>query len=141
MDIFVDTVGQKWKKELLWDNGWGKEFGLVRLPKLTANELWLLLTKSNVYENKRGAAEFLNEKHPFELKEFLIKLFHNKTKINRDLTKRLSYLGMLKTVTNRNKTDGMKYSKINSDYQEWKKLKIDFDNLKTESFWEKIKKL
>ncbi len=139
-DYFMDSKGNKWKNEYLWDNGWGNEYGFIRQPEPNHEELWILLTESTIVENQLGAAELLNEKHPFALKEKLQILFLTKPKLNRDLTKRLEHLGVLRTGTNRNKVLGKTIEQVESDYRDWKKLKTDFERLKTDSIWKRIRK-
>ena len=47
-DHFVDKNGILWKNEILWDSGWGNEYGFVRMPEPNFEQLWILLTKSNI---------------------------------------------------------------------------------------------
>ncbi|GAA3599960.1 hypothetical protein Q4Q39_11780 [Flavivirga amylovorans] len=140
-DCFKDKDGVRWKAEQMWDEGWGDEYGFVRLPLLSPDELWLLLLESNIDENKRGAAEFLDRLYPFELKTKLKELFKGKDKLNRNLTKRLSNLEVLRTGTNRDEVTGKSYEEVTKDYQDWKSLKDDFERMRTESIWKELKKL
>ncbi|WP_179319780.1 hypothetical protein [Winogradskyella helgolandensis] len=140
-DYYIDKNNLKWKSEYLWENLWEQEQGFVRFPEPNFNELWTLLTDSNIENNKLGAAELLNRNYPFELKEKLKDLFKKTTKIDRSQTKRLGLLEVLTNVTNHSKVHQVNPEKVNADYQEWKNLKSKFDKLKTESLWKRIKKL
>jgi hypothetical protein len=140
-DYYLDKNNNKWKNEYLWDNGWGNEYGFVRLPELSFSQLWNLLMKTKIQNNQLGASEFLNRKYPFELKERLKELFSSTEKINRKLTKRLSLLEVLNNVTNISDVYNKSPEEVRKDYEEWKKLKSEFDKLKTENFWRRIKKL
>jgi hypothetical protein len=115
--------------------------GFIRLPEPNFYQLWILLTESNITDNKYGASEILNRRYPLELKEKLEELFKEVNRINRNLTKRLELLEILNNVSNHSDLHKASPEKVNSDYQEWKNLKSDFDNLKTESLWNRIKKL
>lgn len=134
----IDKDGAKWKEASLWDNGWGNEYGFIKQPEPNQDELWRLLTESNIKDNLFGAAELLDQKYPFELKEKLQDLFLTKSKLNRDLTKRLEHIEVLRTGTNRNNVIGKSIEEIESDYNSWKKLKDDFEKLKTDSIWKRI---
>ena len=140
-DYYLDKNNNKWKNEHLWDNGWGNEYGFVRLPEPNFDQLWILLTESNIENNKLGAAELLNRDYPFELKEKLKNLFQKTDKIDRNITKRFGLLEVLNNVSNFSKVHKISPEKVNTDYQEWKTLKTEFDKLKTESIWIRIKKL
>ncbi|MDC8004090.1 hypothetical protein POV27_08495 [Aureisphaera galaxeae] len=136
---YIDTEGNLWQNEYLWDSGWGNEYGFIKLPEPNFEQLWTLLTKSKIKENVLGAAELLNG-YPKELKDKLQELFKNHKSIDRDLTKRLAHLELLNHVTNHSETHGKKYEEVNEDFQVWKKLKDDFDRLKTDSFIQQFKK-
>ncbi len=139
-DHFVDKNGILWKNEILWDFGWGNEYGFVRMPEPNFEQLWVLLTKSNVENNLLGSAELLTH-YPNELKEKLQTLFNRNERLNRKLTKRLSHLELLNHVTNHSEVVGKRHEQVDADYHEWKKLKEDFDRLKTESLIKRIRKL
>jgi len=133
-----DKDGGKWKQTYLWDSGWGNEYGFVRQPEPNFEQLWSLLLESNIEDNQLGAAELLDIKYPFELKEKLKDLFSTEMKLNRNITKRLERLEVLRTGTNRSEVIGKSIKTVEIDYQEWKKIKADFDKLKTDSIWNKI---
>ena len=136
----IDKDCVKWKEAYLWDNGWGNEYGFIRQPEPNQDELWTLLTESNIEDNQLGAVEILDQKYPFEIKEKLQNLFLKKSKLNRDLTKRLEHLEVLRTGTNRNEVIGKSIEEVESDYNDWKKLKDDFEKLKANSIWKRITK-
>ena len=138
-DYFVDKNGILWQNEILWDSGWGNEYGFVRIPEPNFEQLWILLTESNIENNLLGSAELLT-RYPHELKEKLQILFNRNKKLNRKLTKRLSHLELLNHVTNYSDVGAKRPEQVDADYREWKKLKDDFDRLKTESIIKRIKK-
>jgi hypothetical protein len=140
-DYYIDKNNNKWKNEYLWDNGWGNEYGFVRIPELNFDQLWILLVESDIENNKLGAAELLNRDYPFELREKLKKIFQKTKVFDRNMTKRLELLEVLTNVSNHSKVHKVSPEKVNADYQEWKNLKSDFDRLKTESIWKRIKNL
>lgn len=139
-DHFVDKNGTLWKNQILWDLGWGNEYGFVRIPEPNFEQLWILLTESNIENNLLGSAELLTQ-YPNELKEKLQTLFNRNEKLNRKLSKRLSRLELLNHITNRSDVVGKRPEQVDADYHKWKKLKDDFDRLKTESLIKRIKKL
>ena len=135
---FVDKNGDLWKNDILWDSGWGNEYGFIKLPEPNFDQLWILLTESNINVNQQGSAELLN-RYPNELKIKLQDLFNRNEKIDRSLTKRLSHLELVAHVTNLSEMKGKRPEEVDYDYREWKKLKEDFDKLKTESIIKRIK--
>ena len=104
------------------------------------------MTESDIEVNKLGAAELLTQ-YPDELKEKLQKLFKQNKEIDNDLTKRLTRLDILNHVMNHSEMKGKKPEEVDADYKEWKKLKDDFDLLKTVSkneyisLWGKMKSI
>ena len=136
---FIDKEGDLWQYEILWDSGWGNEYGFVKLPEPNFDQLWILLTESDIKVNQLGAAELLTQ-YPHELKEKLQELFASNNKIDRSLTRKLSHLDLLNHVMNHSEMKGKRPEEVNADYQEWKKLKDDFDRLKTESLIKRILK-
>ena len=140
LGCFLDSENAKWKKEVLWDNGWGGEYGFVRLPELGFTELWTLLLESNIYENQMGSSEFLDRKFPMELKEELTKLFVGKSKISQELTVRLSKLEVLKSGMNRNEVIGKSIKEVESDFKDWQELQKTFDQIKTSRSWDRLLK-
>lgn len=131
-DYFIDKLGNHWIQDYLWDNGWGNEYGFIKLPELNFEELWTLLIDSNIFENYQGASEIINRKHPFELKNKLQALFSTNQKLNRRLTKRI---GLLELGVNRNEVIGVKKEEVEKNYLEWKKLKTDFEKLSKKRCW------
>ncbi len=128
---FIDKNGNLWQNEILWDSGWGNEYGFVRLPEPNFDQLWLLLTESDIEDNLLGSAELLTQ-YPNELKIKLQEIFKQNKKIERSLTKKLSHLDLLNHVMNHSNMKGKRPEEVDADYREWKKLKEDFDKLKTE---------
>lgn len=137
-DYYIDKDGVLWKNEILWDSGWGNEYGFVRMPEPNFEQLWILLTESNIENNILGSAELLTH-YPNELKEKLQSLFNLGKKVNRKLTKRLSHLELLNHVINHSSVGGKRPEEVDRDYRKWKKLKEDFDKLKTETLLKRIK--
>jgi hypothetical protein len=136
---FIDKKGNLWQNEILWDSGWGNEYGFIKLPKPNFDQLWILLTESNIEINQLGSAELLTQ-YPEELKKKLQRIFKLNQKIDRSLTKKLSQLDLLNHVMNHSEMKGKRHEEVDADYREWKKLKDDFDSLKTESLISRIRK-
>ncbi len=137
-EYFLDKNDNRWVAEKMWDKGWGNENGYVRLPLLTVDELWELLTKSDIQENIRGSAEFLERRFPDELKSKLTALFSSKGKLDRKLSKRLSNLQGLKSGANSSGILGKSYDEIKKDAEDWKNLKDSYESLKTDGIWGKL---
>lgn len=141
---FIDKNGDLWRHAILWDSGWGNEYGFIKLPEPNFEQLWVLLIESNIEENLLGAAELLTY-YPLLVKDKLEQIFSQHETIDHNLTKRLSYLDILNHVMNHSEMKGKKPEEVDADYREWKKLKDDFDRIKTvpndnhNSFWQRIK--
>jgi len=114
-NYFLDNNNNKWKSEYLWDSGWGNEYGFIRLPEPNFDQLWILLTESNIEDNKLGASELLNRDYPFKLKRKLKDLFKRVDKFDRNLTKRLELLEVLTNISNYSKIDNVSPEKVNYD--------------------------
>jgi hypothetical protein len=136
---FVDRKGNLWQHKILWDSGRGNEYGFIRLPEPNFDQLWILLTESKIEVNQLGSAELLT-RYPNELKSKLQELFKLNQKIDRSLTKKLSHLELLNHVNNYSETKDKNPKEVDADYREWKKLKDDFDRLKTEGLIKRIRK-
>ncbi len=131
-DYYTDKSGNHWKQEYLWDNGWGNEYGFIKIPEPNFEELWTLLFKSNTIENYYGASEILNIKYPNELKKKLQELFRNSQKLSCRQIKRIR---RLEIGINRNEVVGIRKEIVEKDYTEWNKLKTDFEKLSKKKFW------
>ena len=136
--IMAFAKNNRWAQEEMWDSGWGNEYGFVRLPRLNADELWDLLTTSKIYENQRGASEFLERSFPDQLKSKLTSLFDSVEKLDSKLSKRLSNVEVLRTGVSRNGIIGKHYSEIKKDFKEWQELKRRFEAIRIEGFWGKF---
>ncbi|MDY2586368.1 hypothetical protein [Winogradskyella aquimaris] len=145
-EFFIDNDGNTWQNEILWDTGWGNINGFIKLPEPNFEQLWTLLTESQIEVNLLGSAELLTQ-YPIEVKQKIEEIFKHNKKIDQDLTKRLSRLDVLNHVMNHSEMKGKKPKEVDADYQEWKKLKDDFDKLKTvanngyNSLWQKAKSM
>jgi hypothetical protein len=135
---YLDSRKLEWKKAFIWESGWSEENGFVRLPELGFDELWTLLIESSIEDNQLGSAEFLDRKYPMELKDKLTDLFNQQSRINRDLSVRLSRLEILKNGMNRNEVIGKPITEIEKYFQEWTNLKMTFDRKKTSRIWDKL---
>ena len=131
-EYYIDELGNQWKEERMWDNGWGNEYGFIKLPEPAFEELWKLLFESNKFNNYRGASEILNNKYPSELKNKLQNLFDKSKKLS---CKQIKRIRLLELGTNRNEVIGVNKETVEKDYNEWKKLKSDFERLSKKKFW------
>jgi len=123
----LDKNGIKWKESYLWCNGWGQEYGFIRQPEPSFNELWSLLKESKIENNQLGAAELINLKYPEELKNKLLKYFKSEQSISKDLSKRFD---LLELGINRSETIGKHYKEIEKDFKQWNFLKTEYERLK-----------
>lgn len=123
----TDKKGGKWTEAYLWDNGWGNEYGFIRQPEPDFDDLWTLLIESKIDENKRGAAELINEKYPEELINKLTKFLKSEPKINRNLSNRLD---LLQLGINRSEVIGKHITEIEQDFEGWSFLKAEYERLK-----------
>jgi hypothetical protein len=55
----------KWKNEYLWDTGWGNKYGFGRLPEPNFEELWTLLTKSDIEKKQTLCSSTSYSQLPF----------------------------------------------------------------------------
>ena len=128
-EIFKDdTDNSKWLRQDLYDFGWGKEPGFVRIPIPDFEDLWELLVNSPVEDNRYGAAHILETKYPEKLLQKVLENIDFSMLKKRDILTEALQILHLKEGTNRseilNKTD----QEIKEDFKKWqyvaKRLKV-----------------
>jgi len=63
-DYCVSQIdGSIWESASLYDFGWGKENGFIKLPQMGFSELWTLFLNAQIEENIYGAASVLVESY------------------------------------------------------------------------------
>lgn len=119
-EIFIDPKdGSEWESRSLYDLGWGKECGFMRLPKLGFDQLWYLLVHSKIQENRYGAAALLEEDFAPELLEFLTRLLSQSEESMTESVKDAFRILRLYEVRNRNTTEGLGYGQVKQDFANW----------------------
>lgn len=121
-NIFIDMKDASlWKKRELYDFGWGREYGFMRLPKLEFDELWALLENSKIQENRYGASDVIIEEYPTELMNHVLELLDIPNKIDLE-TKEIFGILKLDQAINRSNIMGKSYKEIQDDFEKWQKI-------------------
>lgn len=112
--------GSLWKKDLLYDFGWGPENGYYRVPLPDFSHLLdILLVESND-EDIFGAAAIIERQHPEELLEYCENMILD-PKRTKDFEK-ISRIFRLDDPINRCSIKGKQYQEILSDSERWKRI-------------------
>jgi len=120
--------GSSWEERSLYDFGWGPEVGFVRLPMLGFEELWELLEKSSIEDNRYGAASVILKDFPDQLLSRAERLMHR-----RDTTHEVaSAVAILRLGRAENRSDpmGKPPEEVRSDYRRWSAVAIWARNLR-----------
>ena len=121
INCYTDLMDSSlWQKNELYDFGWGNENGFIRLPKLTFDELWYLITNSEIQENKYGAAYIIEQEHPDELLQELLNVFVQQNKYISEGMKDAFNILRLHEPMNRSSIVGKHFSVIEKDFDNWK---------------------
>ena len=136
-DIYVNKKnGQKWKKRLLYNTGWGRPYGFERMPELNFNDLLKLAlqsdyksTKLSVKDeesNKYGAISIIMEEHPEEFINFLYANLENEDLYNNPIYRdNLKLFGLDDKFSNGNGGDANStYEDVLNTYPKWKEIAI-----------------
>lgn len=126
--------GSQWLQKDLYDFGWGNESGFVRLPELDFDQLWQLLTRSKLADNRYGAAFELQNKYSAALTNRLWETLSRQKPPTASLLKALEILD-LNQMGDCADLMGRNIAEIESVYQ-----KQQFVNWKLE-FWKKDREL
>jgi len=122
-DVYVMTSDNSlWKKRQLYDFGWGRENGFYRLPLFGFNQLVELLLKSDIDDNKYGAAAVI-------LDDYCEDLFVKSNEILNDKNRKQNYFDFFKILKldqpmNRSYILGKSFKEISKDFEKWKELSI-----------------
>jgi hypothetical protein len=124
---YIDS--SKWIPKNLYDFGWDEEFGMMRLPKLEFKDLWLLLIKSNNWENQYGAAHLLLTEYPDMLLDRMIRVFTDPDfKFTPHILKVMQIL-KLNEGNNKSTLLNKDPSVIESEAEKWQWLKSKLDEI------------
>jgi hypothetical protein len=121
-DLFIRTRdGSIWRKQELYDLGWGKEYGFIGQPELDFEGLLYLLLNSRIEENQYGAASELLDRYPDELLEKVEQILDKNNIDSLDQKQKKGFLILkLETPLNRSATIGKSFEQINQDFERWK---------------------
>ena len=121
--LYIDKIdGSIWKKKTLYDFGWGNEYGFMRLPELSFDEAWNMLTSSDIQENQYGAASLIDEKYSENLLEKIESIFSTPNfQINERLRNAFKILD-LEAGRNRSETQGKSYKEVIDNFNRWKNI-------------------
>lgn len=109
-----------WIQRDLYDFGWGKEYGFMKIPKLDFCHLWELLNISDMEENRYGAAQVILDDYSDDLLDYLIVLLRDQSfKSGRTFEEACKILKLNET-RNRSSTLGKSASQIANDFENWK---------------------
>lgn len=106
-----------WIRRELYDFGQGKENGFCRLPIPNFNGLIDLVLKSELVDNRYGAAAVLLDDYPNELLDMSQRLFHDKSDLSQ--YKEFFRILHLDEPINRSEVIGKNIEEVNSDFQKW----------------------
>ena len=112
--------GSLWKKDLLFDFGWGAENGYYRVPMPDFPHLMDVVLLEGNDEDVFGAAAIVERQYPEELLEYCEKIILDPERVE-DFEK-ISRVFRLDHTINRSPTRGKQYQEILSDSERWKKI-------------------
>lgn len=118
--LYIDYIdNSNWERAELYDYGWGNENGFIRLPKLGFDELWYLLVKSPVKDNRYGAAAIIEKQFSDSLLTHLLKMFGLPTFQSDDALKNAFKILKLDEARNRSDIFGKSSAQIVEDSRHW----------------------
>lgn len=110
----------EWERMELYDFGWGKENGYVKLPVPVFSELINIVSYSRDKEDMYGAAALILDLYTDDLLHFCESTFIDKDKIKS--YKQMIEILSLRECVNRCSTVGKTCEEIISDYSRWKQI-------------------
>ena len=113
-----ESDGSVWQKAELYDFGWGKECGYIKLPMPDEKLLFDIVLHSTSEEDVYGAAALITEAYSDALLVLCEDVLQKKT--DACAVKRLIDVFRLEIPINRSKTIGKDLSQIQSDFERWK---------------------
>lgn len=112
--------GSLWKKDQLFDFGWGEENGYYRVPLPCFSQLIDMVLSGDNDEDIYGAAAIIEKQHPDELLAFCENLVLDSGR-TRDF-ERLSLVFHLDYPVNRCTISGKTREEIQADSDRWKRI-------------------
>ena len=112
--------GSLWKKDKLFDFGWGPENGYYRVPLPDFLHLLDIILLGGNDEDIFGAAAIVERQYPEELLEYCEKMFFDPGRA-KDFEK-LNRVFQLDYPINRSPIEGKQYQEIQSDSERWKRI-------------------
>ena len=112
--------GSLWKKDQLFDFGWGPENGYYRVPLPDFPHLMDIVLLEGNDEDVFGAAAIVERQYPEEFLEYCEKIIVDPERAE-DFEK-ISRVFRLDYAINRCPTEGKQYQEIQSDSERWKKI-------------------
>jgi hypothetical protein len=112
-----------WKQKNLYDLGWGKENGYIRIPELTFEELWFLLCESKHQENKYGAASEIEQHYGEKLLNKLLLIVNDPIGRKQLDLEAIAKILKLNESINRSSIIGKSILQIEEDHKKWKYIK------------------
>ena len=112
--------GSLWKKDQLFDFGWGPENGYYRVPLPDFQHLIDIILLEDNDEDIFGAAAIVERQYPEELLEYCENMIFDSGRA-KDFEK-ISRVFRLDYPINRSKIEGKQYQEIQSDTERWKRI-------------------
>ena len=112
--------GSLWKKDQLFDFGWGPENGYYRVPLPDFQHLIDIILLEDNDEDIFGAAAIVERQYPEELLEYCENMIFDSGRA-KDFEK-ISRVFRLDYAINRSPTEGKQYQEILSDSERWKRI-------------------
>jgi len=126
-----ENDGSVWQKAELYDFGWGKECGYIKLPIPNKHLLFDIVLHSTSDDDVYGAATLIAEDYSDALLVLCEKLLQK----NADtvILQRLTEIFHLDSPINRSDTFGKELSQIQNDFERWKAVaqKVTASNIST----------
>jgi hypothetical protein len=121
-EFFYPKDKSFWVQRNLYDFGWGKEYGFVRLPELGFEELWYLVSFSSIQENRYGAAAEIERQYTEELLAKVYPIISDPNYLyKKEFNDTLIVLGLDRPF-NRSQILGKSKEQINEDHEKWIKI-------------------
>ena len=130
--------GSLWKKDRLFDFGWGAENGYYRVPLPDFSKLIDMVLSEDNDEDVYGAAAIIERQYSEELLTYCESIVHDSEK-SRDF-ERISLVFHLSYPVNRCPINGKTHEEIHADSERWKRISEYTANSKSENqcFFKKL---
>jgi len=118
---FVDVRdGSRWERRELYDFGSGNESGFMRLTALAWEDLWELILRSNLKDNRYGTAAVLEQQYPGQLLSALTRLLADSRATWDPQIKEALQILDLEVPVNRCEVIGKSPLEVQDEYERWK---------------------